>query len=51
MVLLNHVIEEVTIEKHEKDNMKSNISTFSKKKLPMVKNNLFNTMGIKYVME
>ena len=48
MVLLNHIIDEVTIEKNEKDNFtKSNVGTFNKKKLPMVKNNLFNTMGIK----
>lgn len=48
MVLLNHIIDEITIEKNEKDyTTKNNIGTFSKKKLPMVKNNLFNTMGIK----
>jgi hypothetical protein len=48
MVLLNHVIDEITIEKYDRDfNTKSNVTTFSKKKLPMVKNNLFNTMGIK----
>lgn len=44
LVAIHHIIEEVTIEKN--DTKESNISNI-KKKLPMVKNNLFNTMGIK----
>ncbi len=48
MVLLNHVIDEITIEKHDKNyDNKSSVATFTKKKLPTAKNNLFNTMGIK----
>jgi hypothetical protein len=47
LVSLHHIIEEITIEKNENlENLKSNIHNI-KKKLPMVKNNLFNTMGIK----
>ena len=44
LVAIHHIIEEITIEKN--DTKESNISNI-KKKLPMVKNNLFNTMGIK----
>ena len=48
MVLLRHIIDEITTDKNDKEySAKSNITTFSKKKLPVVKNNLFNTMGIK----
>ena len=48
MVLLKHIIDEITTDKNDKEySNKSNITTFSKKKLPVVKNNLFNTMGIK----
>ena len=48
MVLLRHIIDEITTDKNDKEySTKSNITTFSKKKLPGVKNNLFNTMGIK----
>ena len=48
MVLLRHIIDEITIDNNDKEySAKSNITTFSKKKLPSVKNNLFNTMGIK----
>jgi hypothetical protein len=48
LMAIHNIIEEITIEKHEnKDNtIKTNINGI-KKKLPIVKNNLFNTMGIK----
>lgn len=47
LCFINHIIEEINIEKNiDTDNIKSNIHSI-KKKLPMVKNNLFNTMGIK----
>jgi len=46
LVSLNHVIEEITIEKNENKDSHANIVDL-KKKLPKVKNNLFNTMGIK----
>jgi len=48
LVTLNHIIDEIVSEKIDtKDtSTKNNINTL-KKKLPMVKNNLFNTMGIK----
>ncbi len=46
LVALHHIIEEITIEKNENKDNKINLSGI-KKKLPMVKNNLFNTMGIK----
>jgi len=47
LCFIHHIIEEVTIEKNtESDNIKSNIQNI-KKKIPMVKNNLFNTMGLK----
>lgn len=48
LVHLNYTINEITTEKNDdvSDNFKSNLNNI-KKKLPSVKNNLFNTMGIK----
>ena len=46
LVGLYHVINEFVSEKLDKDSFKSTMNTL-KKKLPVVKNNLFNTMGIK----
>lgn len=46
LVGLYHVITEIVTEKVDKDSFKNNMNNL-KKKLPVVKNNLFNTMGIK----
>ena len=48
LMAINNIIEEITIEKYEnrENTIKTNINGI-KKKLPIVKNNLFNTMGIK----
>jgi hypothetical protein len=45
LVSLTHIIDEITIEKNE-NNQRVSIANM-KKKLPVVKNNLFSTMGIK----
>ncbi len=45
LVALTHLIDEITMEKNE-NNQRVSITNM-KKKLPVVKNNLFSTMGIK----